>query len=475
MNSIVHLTSSNNAVLHQEWYSYDAASNLQTKIVNSASTSYTYDEIDQLKSEIAAGGGVHNLYAYDANGNRTSKQSAIGGIDTYIYDDADKLLSRGSTTYSYDNCGRTTQILGPGGVRNFTWDYEDRLTNLSGSSPNTNYGYNGVGSRTSKSNANGTRTYKRNGIGVTAPVLSDGVSTMVPGIAESSGGQTNTIHTDRLGSMKAISSGSITDTAEYDAFGIVVSRTGTTNTQKGFASGFGYQEDGESGYKLLGHRYYDAEAGRFLSRDPAMDGRNWYGYVDNNPLKAVDSEGFKKQFVIMVGDIDGVEEGALALITNLKDYYESLGYTVKIKLVHNEDEMADAVADADAAAMVGHGYDFVPATSKHQKSINNWLFVKKAMKKRAQKGRGKLDFLLVYSCRCLKEQDARQAFLFLAKYIGGYSGACSAGDLAEDNFADGMEFYGDSDANRRVAQVKKRQLGMPWRLPVITPLNRSRN
>ena len=111
---------------------------------------------------------------------------------------------------------------------------------------------------------------------------------MVPGIAESSGGGTNFIQTDRLGSMKAYGG---TDTAEYDAFGKVILRTGTSATQKGFAGNLGYQEDGESGYKLLGHRYYDPESGRFLSRDGSKDGRNWYCYCNNNPTKFVDSDG----------------------------------------------------------------------------------------------------------------------------------------------------------------------------------------
>ena len=115
---------------------------------------------------------------------------------------------------------------------------------------------------------------------------------MVPGISEKSGGVTSTILSDRMGSMKGLTNaGTVTDTAEFDAFGKVVSRTGTNPTQKGFASGFGYQEDGESGYKLLGHRYYDPETGRFLSRDIAKAGRNWYAYCDNNPLKRVDPNG----------------------------------------------------------------------------------------------------------------------------------------------------------------------------------------
>ncbi|MCU0316911.1 MAG: hypothetical protein MUC92_09990 [Fimbriimonadaceae bacterium] len=42
-------------------------------------------------------------------------------------------------------------------------------------------------------------------------------------------------------------------------------------------SAFGYQEDA-TGLKLLGHRYYDSSTGRFRTRDPIKDGRNWFSY-----------------------------------------------------------------------------------------------------------------------------------------------------------------------------------------------------
>jgi len=238
---------------------------------------------------------------------RTSR-SSIGGTDIYHYDNADKLTSvdrvSGTTNYTYDDCGRPTQI----GGRTLTWDYEDRMTSYSGYSQSASYSYNGVGSRVTKSGTGGARTYKRDGVGVTAPVLSDGVATMVPGVSERTSGQTNFIHTDRIGSMKGMSnSANVTETAEYDAFGKVIARANATTTQKGFASGFGYQEDGESGYKLLGHRYYDADTGRFLSRDHARDGRNWYVYVSNNPFKGVDPSGLQITYLYKLVDLDTAE------------------------------------------------------------------------------------------------------------------------------------------------------------------------
>jgi RHS repeat-associated protein len=59
------------------------------------------------------------------------------------------------------------------------------------------------------------------------------------------------------------------------------------------AAGFGYQQDAGSGLMLLGHRYYDPSTGRFLTRDPIRDGRNWYSYGggDGAPTGFVDPTG----------------------------------------------------------------------------------------------------------------------------------------------------------------------------------------
>jgi RHS repeat-associated protein len=45
-------------------------------------------------------------------------------------------------------------------------------------------------------------------------------------------------------------------------------------------------------------RYYDAEIGRFISRDPIgqVDDVNLYGYVGNNSVMFVDLMGLEKSF-----------------------------------------------------------------------------------------------------------------------------------------------------------------------------------
>ncbi len=82
-----------------------------------------------------------------------------------------------------------------------------------------------------------------------------------------------------------------TDGYNWDAFGTLMSRNGGNPTGYAWGEGSGYQSDGDTGLKLLGHRYYDSRIGRFISQDPAGSGDNWYAYVDNNPTNNTDPTG----------------------------------------------------------------------------------------------------------------------------------------------------------------------------------------
>jgi RHS repeat-associated protein len=169
---------------------------------------------------------------------------------------------------------------------------------LTNSLANASYVYNGFDARVSKTVASTTTTFKRAGADPVSPVLADTVggttTNYLPGISSRTGGTSTFSHSGiKNGLLQTNSSQTNTATKRYDAFGNELSTTGTWQTRFDYGGGFGYQRDDESGYKLLGHRYYDPEIGRFLTRDPAQDGRNWFAYCDNDPVWIADPSGLR--------------------------------------------------------------------------------------------------------------------------------------------------------------------------------------
>ena len=125
-------------------------------------------------------------------------------------------------------------------------------------------------------------------------MLSDGAATYTPGISERRG-TTSTYQLNGLKNTFAQSdaNGGHVSSRNYDAFGAVTSSSGTHQGPFGYGGVFGYQTDPDTGLMLLGHRFYDPSVGRFLTRDPVKDGRNWYGYGGGyaNPANSVDPDG----------------------------------------------------------------------------------------------------------------------------------------------------------------------------------------
>ena len=136
-------------------------------------------------------------------------------------------------------------------------------------------------------------------------MLSDGLLSFTPGISQTlgtpngAGGLSYASHfyaVDGLGNLRGMSDAGaqgFPDAYNWDAFGQLIGRAGGTSTPFGYGEGSGYQADGDSGLRLLGHRYYDSRTGRFISQDLAADGDNWYAYCDNDPLSRTDPTGLQ--------------------------------------------------------------------------------------------------------------------------------------------------------------------------------------
>jgi len=144
---------------------------------------------------------------------------------------------------------------------------------------------------------------------VTALVLDDGNAEYTPGVSENRSSVTTYSHSGlkHMGAQTdAGTTPAVQATRTYDAFGGVQGSTGSWQGPFGTAGAFGYQSpqtgSEQGGLHLLGHRYYDASTGRFLTREPIGDGSNWYAYCENDPLALADPSGLAG--VLIDGDSD---------------------------------------------------------------------------------------------------------------------------------------------------------------------------
>ena len=302
---------STNAVISSQTYTFDALGRKTTETNAGGSVrSFSYDTAGQLTAEVRTGTNAYSVgYSYDAAGNRLTK--TLGGVTEYYdYDSANKLQSAGAKSYTYDDAGNTTSVTAGSDTTTLSWDGAERMTGITYPSSATNsFTYNGLGQRVGKTDSTGTLSYKLADDAIDSNVLADGQATYQYGmglVSEVRGGNTRVYHADSLGTTRAMSgsSGSASASLETDAFGQTVS-VGGTFTPFGFAGGHGYQSDPDSGLMKLGHRYYDASIGRFLSRDPIQDGDNWYVYCGNDPLNSVDPSGLNPGILDSLIDFAG--------------------------------------------------------------------------------------------------------------------------------------------------------------------------
>ena len=148
-------------------------------------------------------------------------------------------------------------------------------------------------------------------------ILQDGTNTYVYGlglISTYDGSAMTYRLTDGLGSTVNLcdSSGNVTVSYTYDAFGAIRSQTGSSSNYWKFA---GEQRDEESGFDYLRARYYDPEVGRFLGEDPLGGG---FAYVSNNPVNLVDPSGLSE---VCTDWRDGLCSGTTVIADEFDAFY----------------------------------------------------------------------------------------------------------------------------------------------------------
>lgn len=286
------------ATLSMNQYGYNTANQISAWIGSSGTRSFNYDASDRLLSVLKMGG--NESYTYDTVGNRTSSHLSA----TYGYQPFNKLSSTASATYTYDNNGNMLSNTDVSGTRNFAWDSDNRLKQVTLPGGLTvNYKYDAIGRRIQRTTSAGAdERYVYDGHNVLLDLDSSlAVTTSYlngPGLDEHLR-QTNVTTgvsyflTDHLRSTSALtdSTGNVVETLSYDSFG---NNAGSARTRYTYT---GRERDPDTGLLYYRARFYDPQIGRFMSEDPIglAGGINFYAYVGNSPVNHVDPWGLQKR------------------------------------------------------------------------------------------------------------------------------------------------------------------------------------
>lgn len=276
---------------------------------------YTYDALYRLTGEkiTAADGKVTEYtYAYDNVSNRILK-TENGAETTYTYNALNQLTAETGVTYQYDDAGNLISVTSGTKSTLYVYNAENKLIRATVQEGNSvsveEYEYDYAGNRSSK-------TTTVNGVSETVKYLNDNsVLTNVLAEFDDNGNVLcyYTIGSDLIsqernnvvsiylydghGSVRGLidSTGTLTDTYNYDAFGNLLDKTGTTVNNYLYC---GEQFDSATGLYYLRARYMNPSTGTFITQDtyagtifdPAS--LHKYLYANANPVMYSDPSGY---------------------------------------------------------------------------------------------------------------------------------------------------------------------------------------
>ncbi len=270
------------------------------------SAAYTYDAKGRVTSMTSAGGTAMS-YGFDPSGNLTTLPT--GANATSGYDDAGELTSSvqsGITTNDAYNADgeRLTEIQGGSTIASGSWNGAGELTSYTGTAGSmTGAAYDGEGLRASATftpsgGSPVTENYTWDPTSDNMSLLMDSANAYVYTNGVSPAEQVNLatgtvtyLVTDLVGSVRGTvsSSGALTGTASYDAWGNPATSGGlTASTPFGFAGSY----TDPTGLSYLINRYYDPATGQFTSLDPLVDQTlQPYAYTAGDPVSQTDPTG----------------------------------------------------------------------------------------------------------------------------------------------------------------------------------------
>ena len=283
---------------HYEYNKYD-----QVEIFEDSKfgkRTYIYDEENQLKKVISNKQHLVENFEYDRAANRIKCNNLISE-----YNNLNQVTSQGNTTFHYDKRGNITEIVSPNEHWQYTFNAQNLLIRAKNHKDETvvTFGYDPIGRRIwkrcgeyvtkffwmSKRLISEVSYHNLKQINVLEYIYKPNSHTL---IAVSINNVMYFYHTDIIGLPRRISdkNGNIVWESDYSAFGKTFITINSIQNNIRFP---GQYFDEETGLYYNVFRYYSANIGRYISRDPIgiSQGLNLYAYVRNNPINLYDPLG----------------------------------------------------------------------------------------------------------------------------------------------------------------------------------------
>ncbi len=289
-------------------YGYDKANrivNLNDPQAFSYTAQYSYDAKDRLTQQVL--GGQTLKYSYDPNDNRLTQTKTKSGVTSTVSDtiasDSNRVTARQGSALEYLATGQITRDA----ARTYRYDEAGRLLSTQRDLQGVSYTYNALGQRIKKVSANNTIYFAYDELGqLLGEYDSQGTmlreyvwleGRLVGMLSHQLPNQLLSIHTDHLGSVRAVSQGNrVLWRWDGDQFGDVLPNEDVDADGQVLTMPIrhpGQYADVEVGLFYNYYRDYDPVSGRYVESDPiGLDGGlNTYGYVGGSPILDTDFEG----------------------------------------------------------------------------------------------------------------------------------------------------------------------------------------
>jgi RHS repeat-associated protein len=282
-------------------YTYDQLGRRTSMTTLEGTSKYGYDANGQLIS-VTLPDNRTIQYQYDAAGNRIAVTDN-GVATSYETNSLNQYTAVGKGNYTYDADGNLISKTEGGKTSTYTYDAENRLVGVVTPDGIWSYDYDAFGNRIATTK-NGQRTeylLDPTGLGNVIDEYSNGnlIAHYTHGLGlEDRVDPTNTTayyDFDAIGSTAGLTggNGSYVNRYSYLPFGEDLNKVEAVSNPFEFVGQFGVMDEG-NGLNFMRARFYVNPIGKFNIADPiGLRGgdSNFYNYVSNNPVSAIDPEG----------------------------------------------------------------------------------------------------------------------------------------------------------------------------------------